>query len=236
MDSPRSANRLLANLSPGDFELIESHLRAIELVREIVLAQAGDDLEDVYFPHSGIISLVVRLIGGETTEVAMVGRDSLFGASAALGSPAALATAVVQSPGMCSALPVTRLSEAADRSKTLRTTLVRHEQAIFVQARQAAACIAVHPAAARLARWLLRARDVAGGDHLHFSRDYLGQMLGVQRNAVALVAGPLQDKGLISVSRGQVQIVDVAGLRATACECYAAVRDELDHLKRSALH
>ena len=115
--APRSPNRLLANLSPGDFELIESQLRSLELVRTIVVATAGDDLKDAYFPHSGIISLVVRLVDGETTEVAMVGRDSIFGASAGLAGPAALTTAIVQSPGTCSVLPIGRLYEAADQSK-----------------------------------------------------------------------------------------------------------------------
>jgi CRP-like cAMP-binding protein len=234
--APRSPNRLLANLSPADFELVEPYLRPLELIHTIVVASAGDELKDAYFPHSGIISLVVRPIEGETTEVAMVGRDSIFGASAALGGPLALTTAIVQSPGMCSALPIGRLIEAADLSRTFRTILVRHEQAIFVQAQQAAACIAWHPAPERLARWLLRARDAAGSDELHLSPEFLGQMLGVKRNAASLVAGSLQDKGLVRIGRGQIRIVDAVKLKAAACECYSIVREELEHLKRSMLH
>jgi CRP-like cAMP-binding protein len=234
--APRSPNRLLANLSPADFELVEPYLRPLELIHTTVVATAGDELKDAYFPHSGIISLVVRLIEGETTEVAMVGRDSIFGASAALGGPLALTTAIVQSPGMCSALPIGRLIEAADLSRTFRTILARHEQAIFVQTQQAAACIAWHPAPERLARWLLRARDAAGSDELHLSPEFLGQMLGVKRNAASLVAGSLQDKGLVRIGRGQIRIVDAVKLKAAACECYSTVRDELEHLKRSVLH
>jgi CRP-like cAMP-binding protein len=232
----RSPNRLLANLSPGDYELVESHLRSLELARAIVVATAGEELKDAYFPHSGIISLVAQLAEGETIEVAMIGRDSIFGGSAALAGPIALSTAVVQSPGMCSVLPIERLAEAADRSKTFRTTLVKHEQAIFVQARQAAACIAAHPAIARLARWLLRARDAAGSDELQLSQEFLGQMLGVKRNAVSLVAGSLQEKGLIRIGQGQIRIVDAAKLKAMACECYETTREELDYLKRGTLH
>lgn len=232
----RSPNRLLANLSPADFELVEPHLRPFELVRRIVVVTAGDELTDAYFPHSGIISLVVRLVEGETTEVAMVGRDSIFGASAALGVPLALSTAIVQSPGKCSALPIGRLIEAANLSRTFRTILVRHEQAIFVQAQQAAVCIASHPAVERLARWLLRARDAAGSDELHLSPELLGQMLGVKRNAISLAAGALQDKGLIRVGRGRIRIIDAVKLKVAACECYSTVRDELEYLKRSMLH
>lgn len=232
----RSPNRLLANLSPADFELVESHLRPFELVHAIVVATAGNELKDAYFPHSGVISLVVRLVEGETTEVAMIGRNSVFGASAALGGPLALTTAVVQSPGMCSMLSIGLLNDAADRSKTFRAILARHEQAILVQAQQATACIASHPAVARLARWLLRARDAAGSDELHLNQEFLAQMLGVRRNVVSLVAGALRDKGLVRISRGQIRIIDAERLKAATCECYSTVRDKLEYLERSMLN
>jgi CRP-like cAMP-binding protein len=228
-----SPNRLLANLSSGDFGLLGCHLRTTELVHAAELVAAGDELVDTYFPHSGVISLIVRLTGGEATEIAMIGRDSMFGASAALVGPTALTTAVVQSPGACSALSVRRLKEAADQSASLRTILIRHEQAIFVQAQQSAGCIASHPAMARLARWLLRARDAGGSDELDFTQEVLGQMLGVRRNAVSYVAGELQDRGAIRFSRGRIVITDATRLRAMACECYGTVQNELGQLKRN---
>jgi CRP-like cAMP-binding protein len=233
---PRSPNRLLANLSPGNFSLVSPALRTIDLVHAAELAVAGDDLTDAYFPHSGVISLVIRLTTGATTEIAMVGRDSVFGASAALGGSAALTTAIVQSPGICSVLSIKRLQEAADQSITFRKVLARHEQAIFVQAQQSAGCIASHTSIARLARWLLRARDAAGTDELQFTQEFLAQMLGVQRNAVSYVANELQEKGIIRVARGRIVIVDVHQLMAAACECYVTVRDELEQLKRSHLN
>lgn len=93
---PRSPNRLLANLSPADYELVKPHLHDVRLDHAAVLAAAGEALQSAYFPHSGIISLVVRLVHGDITEVAMNGRDSVFGASAALVGPMALTTAIVQ--------------------------------------------------------------------------------------------------------------------------------------------
>jgi CRP-like cAMP-binding protein len=201
-----------------------------------VVAAAGGALRNAYFPHSGIISLVVRLIHGDITEVAMIGRDSVFGASAALVGPMALTTAIVQSPGMSSGLPIKCLKTAADQSRTFSTTPVRHEQAVFVQARQPAGCMASHAAMARLARWLLRARDATGSDDLLFTQEFLGQMLGVQRNAVSCVATTLKETELIKFSRARIQILDVAGLKATACERYDTVKSELEQLKRSTLH
>ncbi|EJN13608.1 cAMP-binding protein [Bradyrhizobium sp. YR681] len=236
MDSQqRSPNRLLARLSQANFDLVGGHLRTTQLVQSAELVAAGDDLVDAYFPHGGILSLIVRLTGGEATEVAMVGRDSVFGASAALVGPRALTTAVVQLPGACSALPVRRLKEAADQSTSLREILMRHEQAIFVQAQQSAGCIASHPAMARLARWLLRARDTSGIDELDFTQEFLGQMLGVRRNAVSYVATELQNRGTIRFNRGRILITDATRLKAIACECYATVQNELSQLKRGPL-
>ncbi len=234
--SVRPPNGLVALLLQSDFDLVGPHLRNLELVREQVIAAAGDEIKQAYLPHSGIISLVVRLTHGETTEVAMVGNQSIFGASAVLGNSSALTTAIVTIGGTCSVLPIKRLREAIDRSATLRTTLILHEQSILVQAQQTAACNASHPTVARLARWLLRARDATGSDELQFTQESLGQMLGVHRNAVSFVACALKDKGVIQFSRAQIRIIDATGLEAVACECYAVVRGDLEHLKRGQVH
>lgn len=230
----RSPNFLIAELNQSDFELVNLHLRVQELSRNQTLAAAGDDLNFAYFPHGGIISLMVRLAHGQATEVAMVGRQSAFGLSGALGNRIALTSALVQIGGACSTLPIKRLEDAADRSKTLRTALFRHEQAIFIQAQQTAACNIAHPTISRLTRWLLRARDVVGSDELQFSQEFLGQMLGVHRNAVSVVACVLKERGLIQFSRAHIRILDADGLHAVACECYETIRDELEWRKRGA--
>ncbi len=217
-------------------DLVRPYFRTVELVQGAQIVAAGDDLVNAYFPFSGMISLVVQMSGGDATEVAMIGRDSVFGASAALVGPRALTSAVVQLPGECSILPIARLRDAAEQSKTFGTILIRHEQAIFVQAQQSVGCVSSHPAIARLARWLLRARDAAGTDELQFTQEFLGQMLGIKRNAVSYVAAILQEKGLIRFNRGHILIVDTPRLEATACECYVTVRDELDRLKRGPLN
>ena len=222
----------MAELVQSDYELIGPYLRQFEMVRDQVLAAAGDEMKHAFFPHAGIIAMIVRLAQGETTEIAIVGCQSVFGASAAIGTSKALTTGIVQRGGTCSMLPIGRLRMAADYSKTLRAALIKHEQGIFVQSRQTAACNATHPTIARLARWLLRSRDVTNCEELQFTQEFLGQMLGVHRNAVSVVACALKDKGLIEFSRAHIRIVDLAGLKLVACECYETVRNELDQLKR----
>jgi len=226
----RPANHLLQSLPAAEFEALSPHLEPVDMVREAVLVEAGAPLTHVYLPDSGVISLVVRLSAGQTVEVAMVGRDSIFGAAAALDGGISLTDAVVMLPGPASILEVARFRTVADRSAGFRTLLVRHAQALFAQAQQSAACNASHSVEARLSRWLLRTRDLCGSENLPLTQEFLAQMIGVQRNAISIVAHALQQAGIISYSRGHIEIKDLEGLRETSCECYEAVKTQYDRL------
>jgi CRP-like cAMP-binding protein len=228
--NPRSPNQLLASLPSADFELIRPHLRSIELTHQAVLVKAGEPLDLVYFPHAGIISLVMRLVEGTSVEAAMIGRDSVFGSSAALDGGIALNEAIIQMAGAASVLDVAQLRKAADQSGRFRTLLIRHEQALLAQALQSAACNASHTVEARLSRWLLRARDLSG-DTLPLTQEFLAQMLGVQRSSVSVVANTLQRAGLIRYSRGHINITDLPGLIESSCECYSTVKMHYDNLR-----
>ena len=207
----RSPNQLLASLSAADFALVSPHLRPYELVRDQVLTSTGDKLERVYFPHSGVISLVVSLASGETIEAAMIGSQSVFGASAALDGGISVNDATVQFAGDASIIAIADLRTAAERSIGFRTTLIRHEQVILVQAQQAGVCVAFHTADARLSGWLLRMRDISGSDTLPLTQELLAQMIGVRRNAVSLVANTPRRAGFIRFGRGRIEIINVEG-------------------------
>jgi CRP-like cAMP-binding protein len=127
-------------------------------------------------------------------------------------------------------MSVASFRKVIEQSDMLRTTLVRHEQFVFVQAQQSAACNASHKMEARLARWLLRARDLSGDDTMAFTQEFLSQMLGVQRTGVSSIAHSLQKLGLIRHNRGHVQITNLQGLRDEACECYKVVKSHYDRL------
>ncbi len=227
-----SRNQLLASLPAADFDLLRPHLRSAELKHKAALVRTGEPLTDVYFPHSGIISLVVRLLNGGTIEAAMIGRDSVFGAAAALDGAVALNDAIVQLPGTGSTISVAHLRRAAENSVLFRATLIRHEQAVLAQALQSAACNASHTVESRLSRWLLRARDLSGSDALPLTQEFLAQMLGVERSSVSLVANTLQQAGLIRYRRGHIDIVNLDGLKEVSCECYASVKARYDGLLR----
>jgi CRP-like cAMP-binding protein len=227
---PHSSNRMLASLAAPDVTAILPHLKFIELPQETVLFEDGDPINLVYFPQSGIVSLLVDLASGEMIETGMVGRDSLVGGLSALDGRVSLNRAVVQVAGAASVLPADRVREIAGQSIAFRTTLIRHEQAILAQSQQSAACNAAHSVEARLARWLLRCRDLLDSEDIPLTQEFLAQMLGVRRTSVTLVAHILQGAGLISYKRGHIHVADPEGLKRYACECYEALRSRTDRL------
>ena len=229
---PRSPNRFLSSLSADDFELVRPHLRTVDLASEWVLVEAGEMLKRAYLPHSGVISLVVKLAKGDHVQVAMVGRDSIFGVFSALGDPTALNSAVVLVPGVASTLDIERLRTAADQSATFRAMLTRHGLAVYAQVQQTAGCNISHTVESRLGRCLLQTYDLSGKDKLVLTQESMAQMIGARRNSVSLVANTLQQANFIHYSRGHIEIMDPDGLRKTACECYATVKAQYDRLLR----
>jgi len=219
-----SPNLLLASLSPEIFGALKPHLSLVEYKHGHVLSEPGEAVSEVHFPHSGIVSLVVVLRSGETVETAMVGRDGALHAASALDGKVSLNKAIVQLAGYGSAISAQRLSDIADQFRGLRARLIRHEQVVLAQSQQSGACNASHLVEARMCRWLLRCRDLAGSDELLITQEFLAQMLGVRRSHLSVVANTLQKAGFISYRRGRVRIVNVDGLKEAACECYETVR------------
>jgi CRP-like cAMP-binding protein len=218
----RSPNELLAVLPAADFELIRVHLRTVDLVFGEVLVPAGGALKQVYFPHSGIISSMVNLGQGETIEVAMIGRDGVFGGSAALYGAASPTGAIVRYSGTASVVDVADFRAVAERSAALRAALMRYQWLHIIKAEQTAACNASHSVEARLCRRLLQSRELSGSDRLPLTQDAMAQMLAVQRNTISLVAHALQHAGVIRYSRGRLEITNIDDLIERSCECYEA--------------
>lgn len=229
----RPPNGFLSALSAEDYDLLGPHLHSVDLPHEAVLVEAGKTLEHAYFPHSGVISLVVDLGRGEHVQVAMIGRDSLLGTPAAMGHPDALNTAVVLLAGAASVLELGRLRTAADQSAGIRAMLTRHGMAVYAQVQQNAACNAAHPVESRLSRCLLQTHDLSGDVRLLLTQEVLARMIGARRNSVSLAATALQQANVIHYSRGHIQINNLDGLRRTACDCYATVKAQYDRLLAS---
>jgi len=223
-------NLLLSQLSEADFKLLEPHLKPSHFKQHDVLFEADQNIRQAYFPTSAVISLVVTLSTGETVEAAMVGRDGVVGALAALDGKLSLSRGVVQLGGDALVCDPEALKSVALRSSQLLSLLIRHEQAVYSQAQQSAACFATHHVQSRLCRWLLRARDLSGSDTLSFTQEYLAEMLGVRRTSVTVVAHTLQTAGFIKYARGRIQILDEDALQESACECYQTIKRQYRQL------
>jgi CRP-like cAMP-binding protein len=160
----------------------------------------------------------------------MIGRQSIFGVFSALGDTIALNSAVVLVPGPASTIDLDRLRAIAEKSATLRSALIRHGLAVYAQIQQTAGCNASHTVESRLARCLLQTHDLSGGVKLLLTQEAMAQMIGARRNSVSLVASTLQQANYIHYSRGHIEILDLDGLRKTACECYASVKIQYERL------
>jgi CRP-like cAMP-binding protein len=223
-------NRLLAALPRADFDLLAPELEAVALAQDAVLSRAGDQIEHVFFPHSGALSLMVDMANGQTVATAAVGREGAIGILSVLGPSASAITAIVRAAGAAARIPASRFHAAFNRSPAIRHAVQIHIRAMLIQFQLGAACNALHPVEARIARWLLHLRDRLDNDVLPLTQDALSQILGVQRTTVTLLMRNLRASGAIrSDRRGQIEI-DRARLAAAACECHGNMRLEVEEI------
>lgn len=220
----RTANRLLAALSPREFEVLAPHLEPVALPRGKVLFEPGDDVTTTYFPcHRTMASLLIVTRDGREVEAATIGREGAVGGIVSEGHKPAFGRAVVQIPGEALVIPTSHLEAAKTGSRRLGDLFSRYADALLAQMMQGVACNALHRADERCARWLLAVHDRAGDKIINLTHESLAEMLGVQRTTVTAVTGELQARGLIRTYRGGVEVIDRPGLERAACECYAAV-------------
>jgi CRP-like cAMP-binding protein len=221
-------NRLIAAMPAGVRAQFGSHLEIVPLTPRTVLAEAGSSLRYAYFPHVGVICLMAALSKG-AVETATVGPEGFVGFEVLLGSTTASQKGLVQVAGVASRVPIEVLAELARDSAPLRDLLLGYVRYFMIQVLQSVACNGLHSVRQRCARWLLMAHDRAGADGFHLTQEFLGELLGIQRPSVTIVARTLQTAGLIRYSRGRIMITDRAGLEEAACECYGMVRGALNY-------
>jgi CRP-like cAMP-binding protein len=220
-------NRLLAALSSTDRSLLEPHFTEMSFKTGALLQEAGQPIEQVYFPHEGMISLLAIMTDGRAIETATVGREGAVGAMSGFGTRLGFTRAVVQAPIVVSRISSREFRNAIQASASLRNLMVAYNEVLLAQVQQTAACNALHAMEARLARWLLQTRDRTDSDTLPLTQEFLSEMLGVQRTTVNLVIKQLEQAGVILHRRGLIEIGDRKGLEEMACECYAIVRGQL---------
>jgi CRP-like cAMP-binding protein len=228
--NPLGQNRLLQLLPTAERERVLAHCKNGTIPRPTVLYEAGSEIREVYFPVSGMVSLVITSEEGQTVEIGTVGNEGLLGTQIALGAERSHVEAIVQVSGEFLRLPRDDFESELKNGGILRTVVARFAQAITNQIAQSVLCNRIHSVDERLCRWFLMTHDRVGTDDIMLTQQFIAQMLGVRRPSVTVAAGMLQKAGLITYSRGKLTIVDRAGLEAGACECYEIVRQETTRL------
>lgn len=213
-------NRLLKGLSSKDCDSIVQSCEHFELHFGEVLYQANERISHVYFPLQGFVSLVAVLDDRGELEVGLVGSEGMVGASLVLGVDVSAELAIVQRQGTALRMLASEFHRHCALNPELRDKIQRYLHVSMTQLAQIAACTSYHLVQARLARWLLMSRDRARSGEFHLTQEFLAYMLGVRRVGVTQAAAALQAKGLIRYKRGDITILNSAGLRKVACACY----------------
>ena len=201
-------------------------MEKVELIYDTDVYKAGAVITDVYFPESGIVSLLAVVGKNSTIEVGIVGDEGMVGLPVFLGTRTSINRTVVQGAGFALKMESDRFLSACESSPELQRVLHRFAYALMTQISQSAACNRFHPIDARLARWLMMTHDRMRSADFQITQEFLSNMLGVRREAVNKAATGFQEKELIRYSRGKLKILDADALEKIACSCYKVIAGE----------
>jgi CRP-like cAMP-binding protein len=227
MRSPTSGspldNRLLASLPRAGLEELMTHLLTKELAQGLVRTESGEEFDQVFFPHSGMLSLLVVMEDGKAIETSTVGREGVVGAMAGIALFRSSVRVVVQLAMTCSVISASQFRRVVTSSDSIRALCLRYNEVLLMQSRVTAGCNARHTVDQRFCRWLLQSSDRAESDTVALTQEFLSEMLGVRRTSVSEVANKLQKAGLISYSRGTIKIQDRPKLEGMSCGCFRRI-------------
>ena len=225
------ANLLLRALSDDEFGRISAALEPIRLPRSAELEATNEEIDFVYFPTSGVASIVAIDESGESVDTAMIGREGMTGLPVFLGTRQSPVRTIVQVPMAGVRMPADLLRSELTHSGTLVRLLQRHTQLMIVTMVQLILCNRMHRLDQRAARWLLQVDERVDEKPFRVTQEFLAQMIGVQRPGLSVVMRQFKDAGLVHYSRGQVGIADHDGLAARSCGCIKIIAAEADRLR-----
>jgi CRP-like cAMP-binding protein len=217
----QTGNHLLDRLPELDRSLLLASGETVSLPCGYAIYEQDGPMSHVYFPTSGVCSILVLMEEGREIEAAPIGREGMLGAPLYLGLSASPVSVMGQIPGEGLRVPAKAFLRAAEPGGRLDAVMRRYIAYLLRQAHQTVACNALHSVEERACRWLLMTRDRTEEDEFRLTHESLATMLGVRRQTVTAIAGTLERAGLIAKRRGRVRVLDRKGLEAMSCECYA---------------
>jgi len=228
--SVQVVNRLISGLPPIEYQHILECCEQVELVLGSILCEPNTLYQHVYFPLTGFISQVTTMDSHQSLEMGLIGNEGMLGATLVLGCHNAPMRGMVQGEGTCLRMTATQLRRELRKSSILKGILNHYLYATMLQLAQLTACTHFHEVEQRLARFLLMAHDRAHTNHLYFTHHFLANVLGVRRSSVTVAAHALQEREIISYTRGEINVLDRHGLEQASCACYSAEIDYYNQL------
>lgn len=223
-------NGLLGALGYSDWQALTPWMAFSNVAGGEVLYQSGSIIRQVYFPISCVVAQVQVLADGATTQIALVGPEAAAGLSVFMGADLAPCLTLVQSAGAIVGIDAAMLKLEFRRGGHFMDLTLRCVQALMQQQAQTAVCSRHHPLEQQLCRWLLLSVDRMQARELAVTHEFVAGMLGVRRESITEAAHRLQNRGLIRVHRGHIEVVDRVGLQNAACECYGVVKRQYESL------
>jgi len=231
---PRN-NHILAALGEESYRRVRPNLELVAMPLSWVLYESGGQLKHIYFPVTGIVSLLYVTAGGASSEIALTGNEGLVGISLFMGGETTTNRAVVQCAGHAYRLAASALKREFALGGPFQELALRFTQTLMTQMAQTSVCNRHHTLDQQLCRWLLLSIDRLAGDELIMTQELIANMLGVRREGVTEAAGRLQQAGLITYTRGRIKVLNRAALEIRVCECYAVVKVEFERLMPQAM-
>ncbi len=215
---------MLAQLTTAEYSRLEPSLEQVPLVFNSVIYELGAAIDYVYFPESGVISMLGVLANDQRIEVGLSGREGLAGIPLFLGVPTSSNQIVVQAEGTALRIGADAALSEFRCGGAFHDAILLFTHHLFLQVSQTTSCNRYHSVEKRLARWLLMMHDRIASDSMQLTQGFLSWMLGVRNQAVSVAAINLQNEGLIEYSRGTINILTRTNLEAAACDCYRVIK------------
>jgi CRP-like cAMP-binding protein len=223
-------NRIIAGLPPDEIAVLEPQLELVRLRRGTVLYEADAPLTHLYFPAGSVVSQMLLMTDGKTTELSMIGREGVVGAEFAMGSTHVYHRVEILGAGCAARIPAATLQASVARLPRLMHSLRLFSHVLMACSAQAAMCNRAHSIDEQICRWLLHAAERFPSSDLPVTQQTIALGIGVRREGISVALSKLRAEGAVEFSRGKIRILRHERIAARACECYGIVRREYGRL------
>jgi CRP-like cAMP-binding protein len=223
-------NRLLQKIELADWDLIGPHLEPVTLKERQVIEVPHKPITHAVFLEIGVASVVAVDNEDHRIEVGVIGYEGVTGVPLIMGDSRAQHSTYMQIAGHGHRIPAEALCGAIAESETLRTLMLKSAQGFMIQTAQTALANGRAKLEQRLARWLLMAHDRMTNDAVPLTHEFLAVMLGVRRAGVTVAIHGFERRGLVTTRRGQLTVVNRAGIEQVAGSFYGTPEVELKRL------